>query len=287
MYTPVSIVIPVYKRAEWLSKCIAGLQQQEYAGAFETVVIDDGSPNEAEIAAVIKQARFGRLPILFSRKTNAGPAAARNYGARLASGEIICFLDDDSIPDQKWLHEIVSSFRNMPSVAVVSGHTCSYDRENPIPLLLEREVYPGKSWATCNIAYHRKAFEVLGGFDESFPEPSWEDNDLGLRSKWAGYLHVYNERAVVYHPHEHTLDEFKAKCLLNGRGAAVFCRKYLVSKPLWGIGAPLIMSRRLIFGLLPSVWLKKTSASYLKFLWSFYSLQGFISSFASGKHGKN
>lgn len=287
MHTPVSIVIPVYKRAEWLSKCIAALQQQEYAGTFETVIIDDGSPNEDEIADVIKQARFGGLPILFSRKTNAGPAAARNYGVKLASGEIICFLDDDSMPDRKWLYEIVSSFRELPSVAVVNGQTRSYDRENLIPLLLEREVYPGKNWATCNIAYHRKAFEALGGFDESFPEPSWEDNDLGLRSKWAGYLHIYNERAVVYHPHENTLDEFKNKCLLNGRGAAVFCRKYLFSKPLWGLGAPLIMSRRLILGLLPSVWLKKPSASYLKFLWSFYSLQGFISRFASRKHGKN
>jgi GT2 family glycosyltransferase len=282
-----SIVIPVYKRADWLSKCMAALQRQEYAGGFETVIIDDGSPNEEEIAAAIEQARSGGLSIVFSRKTNAGPAAARNYGVTLASGEILCFLDDDSVPDPSWLHEMVSSFRLRPEVSVVNGQTRSYDRENPLPLLLEREVYPGKNWATCNIAYRSQAFQALGGFDETFPEPSWEDNDLGLRSRWAGFLHLHNEQAVVYHPHESTLNEYKQKCLLNGRGAAVFSRKYLFSKPLWGIGAPFVMSRRLVFGLFPSVWRKKPNAAYLKFLWSFYSLRGFISRYASGKYGKN
>lgn len=282
-----SVVIPVYRRADWLSKCLAALHRQEQAGAFEIVIVDDGSPNAEEIRGVVEQARSAGLTILFSRKTNAGPAAARNHGVTLASGQIICFLDDDSVPDCKWLHEMVSAFGNSPDVAVVNGRTCSYDRENPLPLLLERDVYPGKNWATCNIAYLHRVFEALGGFDESFPEPSWEDNDLGLRSKWAGYLHVYHERAVVYHPHENTVSEYISKCRLNGRGAAVFSRKYLFKKPLWGFGVPVVMSRRLIFGLLPSVWLKKTSPPYLKFLWSFYSLQGFISGFASRKHGKN
>lgn len=279
----VSIIIPVFKRAEWLRKCIAALQRQEFLHVFQIIIVDDGSPNEAEIAATVKRAETASIPIIFKRIINGGPAAARNYGVKLAVGEIICFLDDDSIPDRRWLHEIVQSFRDAPSVAVVNGRTCSYDREALLPLLLEREVYPPKSWATCNIAYRRGVFEAVGGFDEDFPEPSWEDNDLGLRAKWAGYRHSYNERAVVYHPHESSLDEYKRKCLLNGRGAAVFSRKYLFRKPLWGIGTPIMMSRRLIYAVFPSVWMKKVSAPYLKFLWSFYSLQGFVGKISANK----
>jgi GT2 family glycosyltransferase len=280
----VSIVIPVYKRAAWLKKCIEALQKQVSAEPFEIVIVDDGSPNEDEIAEVVTRANFGSLPLAFNRKTNAGPAAARNSGVKMASGEIVCFLDDDSIPDRNWLTEITEPFRFSSSAAIVNGRTCSYDREARLPLLLEREVYPAKNWATCNIAYRRTVFDALGGFDESFSEPSWEDNDLGLRAKFAGYEHLYAERAVVYHPHETTLDEYKEKCLLNGRGAAVFSRKYLFRKPLWGVGTPIMMSRRLIYGFFPSVWMKRVGAPYLKFLWSLYSLQGFISKVVAKNH---
>jgi GT2 family glycosyltransferase len=282
-----SVVIPVYRRAEWLAKCLAALGAQQGGGAFETIVVDDGSPNADAIAAVVAGARNAGLAVVFASKANGGPASARNHGVQLSSNGIICFLDDDSVPDPNWLQEMVSAFRKAPLTDLVNGRTRSYDREGLIPLLLEREVYPGKNWATCNIAYRRRVLVALGGFDENFPEPSWEDNDLGLRSRWAGYRHLYHELAVVYHPHENTLAEYIGKCRLNGRGAAVFSRKYLISKPWWALLVPVVMSRRLVFGLHPCVWLGKTGAPYLKFLWSLYSLQGFISRFASRKHGKN
>ena len=282
--TSASIVIAVYKRADWLARCLAALEKQCAADPFQAVVIDDGSPNREEIARVVQASS---LPILFRRQENAGPAAARNHGVRVGSGAVVCFLDDDSVPDHDWLKEMLATFREVPGAAVVNGRTRSYDRDNPMALLLEREVYPAKNWATCNIAYRREVLEALGGFDESFPEPSWEDNDLGLRARWAGYRHEYSPRAVVYHPHEATLDEYRQKCRLNGRGAAVFSRKYLFKKPVWGLATPFLMSRRLLLGLLPSVWLKRSGGAYLKFLWSFYSLQGFLGSFASGKYGKN
>lgn len=251
--------------------------------------MDDGSPNESEMKSTAeKLAGSENISIKYLGNIHAGPAAARNYGVRSSSGRIICFLDDDSIPDKSWLSEIVNPFRNSDSIALVSGKTLSYDRKASLPLLLEKTVYSGKCWATCNIAYRRDAFEALGGFDESFTEPSWEDNDLGIRAKWAGYIHVYNKQAVVYHPHEKSIEEYKKKCLLNGRGAAVFSRKYLLKKPLWGIATPIVMSRRLIYGMLPSVWKNKTiNEAYLKFLWSAYSLRGFINEIKDKSCAKN
>lgn len=67
------------------------------------------------------------------------------------------------------------------------------------PLLLEKVVYLGKTWAICNIAYWRDVFEKFGGFDETFADASWEYNDLGIRARWAGYKHIVNEDAIVYH----------------------------------------------------------------------------------------
>ncbi|MEK6591244.1 MAG: glycosyltransferase family A protein [Nitrospinota bacterium] len=276
----VSIIIPVYKRTDWIEKCIEKLRGQDFEDTFEIIVIDDGSPNEMEVRKSISgHQRDGKGVIKYFRNRHRGPAAARNYGVRFSSGEILCFLDDDSLPVKEWLREITLPFKDSESTSLVSGMTLSLDRNAALPIMLEKTVHSGKCWATCNIAYRRKIFESLGGFDESFTEPSWEDNELGLRAKWAGYVHLFNEKAIVYHLHENSLEEYKRKCLLNGRGAAVFAHKYLFKKPLWGICTPLIMSRRLMYGIFPSVWMKRSNSSaYLKFLWSFYSLQGFFMS---------
>ncbi len=283
----VSVVIPVFRRTEWIGKCLECLLEQESPGEFEVIVTDDGSPNEIEMKSIVERFVSGTRPsIRYLRNSHAGPGAARNYGVRFSSGSILCFLDDDSLADKRWLQEITQPFLESRSTGIVSGRVLSYDRESRLPLLLEKTVHAGKSWATCNIAYRRDVFEKLGGFDESFTE-SWEDNDLGLRACWAGYSHSYSEGAIVYHPHEKDLSEYKEKCLLNGRGAAVFARKYISRKPLWGLGAPFVMSRRLLFAVLPSVWTGNLCEPYVKFLWSYHSVKGFISTFWGKSNRKN
>jgi GT2 family glycosyltransferase len=279
----VSIIIPVYKRTAWLGMCLDGLSTQDFQGSFEVIIVDDGSPNGGEIGTIADQYRSeGLLSLIFLRKENGGPAAARNFGVARSKGRILCFLDDDSIPDIGWLREITAPFRDMKGIGLVNGRTVSYDRISRLPMLLERAVYQGKCWATCNIAYQRGLFVELGGFDESFPEPSWEDNDLGLRARWKGAVHVYSEKAVVSHPHEASLDEYRDKCLLNGRGAAAFCRKHLKSKPWWSLITPLAMARRLPLAISPAVWFRRDfNQSYVKFLWSYHSLIGFIRAIAS------
>lgn len=272
-----SIIIPIYRRTEWIKRSLFSLQEQDFNGSFEVILIDDGSPNETEIKASIDPyLKSERFQIRYVRKRHAGPAAARNYGVRNSSGNILCFIDDDSIPASSWLREIINSFSASDQTAIVSGCTLSYDRENVFPLLLEKAVYSGKTWATCNIAYRRDVFEKLGGFDEIFADASWEDNDLGIRARWAGYKHIVNEDAIVYHRYEHSLEEYIEKCLLNGRGAFIFSRKCLFERPLWGVGTPIIMSRHLFYGIFPSAWGRTATKARIKFLWSFYSLRGFI-----------
>lgn len=282
----VSIIIPVYRRTDWLQECIERLFSQEFGGSFEVVVVDDGSPDSSGFQNIINSFS-NKTAINYMKNKHAGPAAARNFGVRNSTGKILCFLDDDSLPEKNWLSEIVKLFRESKSVGLVNGQTYSHDREASLPLLLEKYVYKKKCWATCNIAYRREVFEEVGGFDESFPDASWEDNDLGLRVKWAGYSHIYAEKACVYHPHERTIEEYIKKCLTNGRGAAIFSRKYIFKRPLWGIGTPFVMSRYLLNLLHPSVWKKKEdSPTYLRFLWSYYSLLGYIESMGN-RNGKD
>ncbi len=285
----VSIIIPVFKRTEWIGKCIEKLKNQDFSGTFEILMVDDGSPNSLDIQKEIDTA-LGKNKnfVRYVRNKHKGPAATRNFGISFSAGKILCFLDDDSMPDKHWLKEITSPFQNSKKIGLVNGSTLSLNRDLALPVLLEKAVYWGKSFATCNIAYRRDVLEALKGFDEMFTEPSWEDNELGLRAESAGYIHFYNEKAIVYHPHEDSPAEYKNKCILNGRGTAIFTRKYLFKKPLWGICAPFIMSARIAFGIFPSAWIKKyNSIYYLKFIWAVYSIQGFFMAIIGKKHAKD
>jgi len=272
----ISVIIPCYSRVKWLPTCLLALSRQDIGRTFQVVVIDDGSPNETEIRELVQDARIGGYNLIFERQDNAGPAAARNHGVRLSSGNILCFLDDDSVPAPDWLGNMVSPFLKNIDVALVSGSIKSFYKDG-LSAELEEAVYYGMHWATCNIAYRRDIFLQLGGFDESFPDASWEDNDLGFRARWGGYRHVMAEEAVVSHPHEQTWDEFRIKCFANGRGAARFCTKWMNKRPLWAFATPVLMSRRLLYGLHPSCWFgDQHSLAKIRFYWSWYSLKGFL-----------
>lgn len=275
----ISVIIPCYSRLEWLPRCLQALSRQDIGRFFQVVVIDDGSPNEAEIRELVMDVGAGGFTLIFERQVNAGPAAARNRGVRLSSGNILCFLDDDSVPDPDWLRNMVAPFLDNEDVALVSGSIKSFFKEG-LSAVLEVTVYSGMHWATCNIAYRRDVFMQLGGFDESFPEASWEDNDLGIRAHWGGFRHVMAKDAVVLHPHERTWDEFRIKCCANGRGAARFCKKWMDKRPLWVFATPVLMSRRLLYGFKPSCWFgRRHSMARVRFFWSWYSLKGFMGVF--------
>ncbi len=88
----VSIIIPCYNQAEFLSDTLTSLSRQTL-GDFECIIVDDGSTdNSASIAE-----EFAKNDLRFSvvRKENGGTATARNAGLKRATGKYIQFLDAD------------------------------------------------------------------------------------------------------------------------------------------------------------------------------------------------
>ena len=82
---------PVKDRAEELQRCLASLASLDYPQEkLQVIVVDDGSSDESALVA----RQFGAL-VVPSGGTGRGPAAARNVGAAMASGEILAFIDSD------------------------------------------------------------------------------------------------------------------------------------------------------------------------------------------------
>ncbi|HTZ11840.1 MAG TPA: glycosyltransferase [Candidatus Margulisiibacteriota bacterium] len=277
----VSVVIPVYLRTEWLKKCLEALSVQEGLNGIdmEVLIIDDGSPNSDELKRITAEFRE-RLKLRYLYQEKLGPAAAKNLGIKNSGGEVICFFDDDSICDKGWVSVVSAEFMKDISCGIVNGKLLSYHRqENSLGLLLEDSVYkPRKSWASCNIAYRRKALEKIGLFDERYKLASWEDNDLGFRA----YLHkeikhIYSPLAIMYHAHERTMDEFREKAFRNGRGLAQFFRKFFLAHPLLVSGMTIYIMKDLYLILHPGVFSQdKRRRESLRFIWSANSLKGYI-----------
>lgn len=98
-----SIIVPTYNRQGLLLRCVQSIRAQTF-GRFEAVVVDDGSTDgTAEMMARIVQsdARIKYVP-----RPHEGANAARNYGANLATGEYLLFLDSDDEATEPWLAEL-------------------------------------------------------------------------------------------------------------------------------------------------------------------------------------
>lgn len=191
----VSVVIPTRFRETRLAFALDALAAQTLAPErFEVIVVraPDRAPGPLTEAAPGLEARF-------LHSAEAGPAAQRNHGWRVARGELIAFTDDDCRPAPDWLERLL---------AARGPETILQGRTEPDPD--ERELLHGfarsmnvteyDSWApTCNIGYPRELLERCGGFDEQFRTAWGEDTDLALRAKAAGAQQAYVPEALVWH----------------------------------------------------------------------------------------
>ena len=88
----ISIIVPVYNTAEYVSRCIESVLQQTYS-EWELILVDDGSTDQS--SEICKEYAAKDQRIIYIRKENGGAGSARNKGLDAASGEFIGFADSD------------------------------------------------------------------------------------------------------------------------------------------------------------------------------------------------
>lgn len=217
-YDPfVSVVVPVYNSEKTILKTLDSLSSQTYKN-FEVIIVDDGSTCPA--GQMVKSYSFAK----YFYQQNGGPAKARNVGAKLSKGEIICFTDSDCVPEEKWIQKLLDGFTN-DDIAVVSG---SYGIENKSKMLaqcIHNEIlfrhnklmpdYP-KSFGSYNFAIRRKVFEEVGGFRESYRFASGEDNDLSYKIINSGFRIFFNKECFVRHHHTEIVSKYLIEQFRHG-----------------------------------------------------------------------
>lgn len=212
MATPtISVVIASRGRPENLIRCLSGIDGLIYP-AFEVVVV--ACPLGC---AALEQSRLAeRVKIVPFDEANL--SAARNLGIEAAAGEIIAFIDDDSVAEPTWLRFLVEPF-NAPDIAAAGGFVRGRNgisfqwkarevdacgRESA--LVVDETTFstpdpaPGKAIKTegTNMAVRRSVLAELGGFDESY-RFFLDETDLNMRLQRAGWRTAIAPLAQVHH----------------------------------------------------------------------------------------
>lgn len=198
----ISVVMPTCRRPQLLLRCLhALLAQKPIHGGFEIIVVDDARSPEQEAALESYVRRSGTsisVRYLVPPKSARGPAAARNAGWRAASGEIIAFTDDDTIPTPNWLREGLRAM--VPGVDAAWGHVIVPLQDEPTDAERNTAGLHGAEFVTANCLVRREALVQIGGFDERFKRPWREDSDLHFMLLENGCRVVAAPRAIVIHP---------------------------------------------------------------------------------------
>ena len=188
----VSVVVPAYNEESFLHFCLESIKNQDYAGDYEVIVVDNASTdNTARIA------RDWGARVAYESKQS--PAAARQKGAEVATGKIIAFIDADTRAPTHWLSTVVWRFLCKPEMVSLSGPYAYADAGrfskittyvgNFLSIITDqlfRKVF-GKGSAIwgCNFAVRRSAFWEVGGFDTSIKFYG-EEYELSLKLRKAG-----------------------------------------------------------------------------------------------------
>lgn len=176
----ISVIIPTFNRAKFLSRCVKSVLAQNYP-LIQIIVIDDGSTdNTREVVS-----KFDRVDYYF--QSNKGVSAARNYGVEKAQGRYIAFLDSD---DQWLANKLELQYQLISQTSHVWCH-CNelWFRDNQLVTqhakhtkdggdLYERSLKLCLIGASC-VLMQKKLFVQFGGFREDFP--ACEDYDLWLK----------------------------------------------------------------------------------------------------------
>jgi glycosyltransferase involved in cell wall biosynthesis len=225
-----TVIIPTRNRPRALADCLYSFAALDYPiGDWELIVVNDGG--EWSFTAVFDQLQT-QLPLQLVTIAAAGPASARNAGARLARGDYLAFTDDDCRVSSDWLQQFDIGFAQTGLDALggqtlnpQAGRVGASASQFLIDFLYDHmQDHTGNALllVSNNVAYRCEAFAAVGGFDESFPLAAAEDMEISYRLVENGYRQAYYPPAKVWHHHRlgtwgHLRQQFR-----YGRGACFF-----------------------------------------------------------------
>jgi len=198
----VSVVVPTRNRAPSLARTLAALSALDYP-SYEVVVVDNASTDHTAEVISAFSARYIDYP-------EPNISACRQRGVEAARGDVIAMCDDDCVPNAMWLRNLVRCLCSDRNIALVGGRIVNVGfperarnkglgrigRNGQISFVSDPQ--SADYFGAANQAFRKPIFQAVGGYDPFF-RSGYEEVDLMLRLRRAGFQALYEQRAVVEH----------------------------------------------------------------------------------------
>lgn len=201
-----TIIIPNYNGLDVLQACVESIRTHT-STEYELIVVDDGSIDGSADWCRNNEVIFISLP------ANIGFPAACNFGLKIASGDAILLLNNDTLVTENWLTNLLSCLYSNEEIGIVGPVTnyASGKQQINIPYTNLQEISekinkPDQAkWKQTKrivglcLLMKREVLERVGLLDERFSPGHFEDDDYCYRANMAGYKLMIAGDVFVYH----------------------------------------------------------------------------------------
>ena len=218
-----SIASVSYRRADSLTLCLDDLAAQSTGQRFEVVLVLQAYPDG--VRAQLERDYGHRLTLRIHEFANGlGVHGARNAAMTLIAAPIVVFFDDDVRVGPDWVETLMPYYRD-PSVGGVGGYVehpgcrrlsarlfrpilgmssrryrIDWAGFHTLPFSSHPSTDQSADWLSgCNMSYRVRALADAGKFDEAYGNYGYDDVDIGLRVRRAGWRLVTSRRLTVLH----------------------------------------------------------------------------------------
>lgn len=236
----VTVVVCTRNRPEALASCLDALARQRHAPS-ETLVVDNGTAPSVEDLCARWGARYAWEP-------RPGLCFARNTGVRLATGDIVAFIDDDAVPDRGWLQALIDGFSDSTVAGVTGtiGYVATSHGSRVLPAGSAPPRWPSRpreafdrhspNWfaRACfggvgdgsNMAFRRRVLVESPGFDNRLGRgrvlEGGDESVFFMALLALGHRLAHVPEAMVAHPFPGDTEALQARALRERRNAVAY-----------------------------------------------------------------
>lgn len=213
----VSLILVTYNKLELTDACLRSLEKNTHYKNFEVIVIDNDS-RDSTPDYLREWVSRGENRRIILNPDNRGFAAGNNQGLRIARGEYLVLLNNDTYVTPGWLGTLVHHLKRDPNAGIVGPVTNNIGNESKIQISYDSmaemeyaarvytsshlgEIMPLHTAAFFCVAFSRDIYDKVGDLDEAFGIGMFEDDDYCRRVQQVGRTVICAEDVFIHHHH--------------------------------------------------------------------------------------
>ncbi|MDD5145372.1 MAG: glycosyltransferase family 2 protein [Candidatus Pacebacteria bacterium] len=193
----ISIIVPALNEENFLSECLKSLENQNYSGRYEIILVDNNSKDKTKEIG-------GKFKIKILHCPERGAFYARKMGADAALGDIIIQADADTIYPEDWLEKISNKFSENPRASAIAGvymyrdppywAQFEYFVKNIFNALSAKIIGRPGLVSGANFAFRKNTFLEIGGYKKD--SLYFDQYDISMRLSRFGKI-IYDPKIIV------------------------------------------------------------------------------------------